>query len=172
MRDGGRDGLSRRIMDSFFLSTLLLTPNLFSNSTFFNHLFFTSNHSLPLALFTLFSFTHSSICPYKHVILYLLLPILISHLPDPILPFTLLSAYISTHTLSLIQSYPSSTHASPLHTQIQFKGEEAMDAGGVRKEYFMLLMRDIMDPIYGMFRLAIMNSVLYKCRFIIHPLNK
>lgn len=35
--------------------------------------------------------------------------------------------------------------------KIQFKGEEAMDAGGVRKEYFMLLMRDIMDPIYGMF---------------------
>lgn len=36
--------------------------------------------------------------------------------------------------------------------QIKFHGEEAEDAGGVRKEFFMLLLKDILDPKYGMFR--------------------
>lgn len=31
-------------------------------------------------------------------------------------------------------------------------GEEADDAGGVRKEFFMLLLREIFDPKYGMFK--------------------
>lgn len=33
-----------------------------------------------------------------------------------------------------------------------FLGEEAEDAGGVRKEFFMLLLREILDPKFGMFR--------------------
>lgn len=36
--------------------------------------------------------------------------------------------------------------------KIRFYGEEAEDAGGVRKEFFMLLLREILDPKYGMFR--------------------
>lgn len=31
-------------------------------------------------------------------------------------------------------------------------GEEAEDAGGVRKEFFMLVLKDILDPKYGMFQ--------------------
>ena len=31
-------------------------------------------------------------------------------------------------------------------------GEEAEDAGGVRKEFFLLIIKDILDPKYGMFR--------------------
>ena len=31
-------------------------------------------------------------------------------------------------------------------------GEEAVDAGGVRKEFFLLIMRELLDPKYGMFR--------------------
>lgn len=31
-------------------------------------------------------------------------------------------------------------------------GEEAVDAGGVRKEFFLLIMKELMDPKYGMFR--------------------
>ena len=31
-------------------------------------------------------------------------------------------------------------------------GEEAVDAGGVRKEFFMLLLRELMDPKFGMFK--------------------
>lgn len=30
-------------------------------------------------------------------------------------------------------------------------GEEAEDAGGVKKEFFLLLLREVLDPKYGMF---------------------
>jgi E3 ubiquitin-protein ligase HERC4 len=36
--------------------------------------------------------------------------------------------------------------------QIKFIGEEAEDAGGVKKEFFILLIREILDPKYGMFK--------------------
>lgn len=36
--------------------------------------------------------------------------------------------------------------------KVKFEGEEAEDAGGVKKEFFMLLLRDILDPKYGMFK--------------------
>ncbi|XP_055373246.1 probable E3 ubiquitin-protein ligase HERC4 isoform X2 [Condylostylus longicornis] len=36
--------------------------------------------------------------------------------------------------------------------KVKFCGEEAEDAGGVRKEFFMLLLREIIDPKYGMFK--------------------
>lgn len=36
--------------------------------------------------------------------------------------------------------------------KVKFVGEEADDAGGVRKEFFMLLLREIFDPKYGMFK--------------------
>lgn len=35
--------------------------------------------------------------------------------------------------------------------KVKFAGEEAEDAGGVRKEFFMLLIKDLLDPKYGMF---------------------
>lgn len=36
--------------------------------------------------------------------------------------------------------------------KVKFHGEEAEDAGGVRKEFFMLLIKEILDPKYGMFK--------------------
>lgn len=36
-------------------------------------------------------------------------------------------------------------------TQVIFDGEEAVDAGGVTKEFFLLLLKELMDPVYGMF---------------------
>lgn len=36
--------------------------------------------------------------------------------------------------------------------QVKFCGEEAEDAGGVTKEFFLLLLREILDPKYGMFK--------------------
>ncbi|KAK8402039.1 hypothetical protein O3P69_001253 [Scylla paramamosain] len=35
--------------------------------------------------------------------------------------------------------------------KVHFIGEEAEDAGGVRKEFFLLLLRDILNPDHGMF---------------------
>ncbi|XP_016420884.1 probable E3 ubiquitin-protein ligase HERC4 isoform X2 [Sinocyclocheilus rhinocerous] len=36
--------------------------------------------------------------------------------------------------------------------KVIFVGEEAIDAGGVRKEFFLLIMKELLDPKYGMFR--------------------
>ena len=35
--------------------------------------------------------------------------------------------------------------------QVNFVGEEGLDAGGVKKEFFMLLMQEILNPNFGMF---------------------
>ena len=35
--------------------------------------------------------------------------------------------------------------------KVKFKGEDGVDEGGVRKEFFILLIRQIFDPNYGMF---------------------
>jgi len=35
--------------------------------------------------------------------------------------------------------------------RIEFVGEDGVDAGGLRKEWFLLLVRDVFDPNYGMF---------------------
>ncbi|KAI0988858.1 hypothetical protein GJ496_004425 [Pomphorhynchus laevis] len=35
--------------------------------------------------------------------------------------------------------------------KVTFIGEEGVDAGGVKKEFFLLLMRELLDPKYGMF---------------------
>lgn len=36
--------------------------------------------------------------------------------------------------------------------KVKFMGEEAEDAGGVRKEFFLLLMKQLLDQKYGMFK--------------------
>lgn len=35
---------------------------------------------------------------------------------------------------------------------MKFLGEEGEDAGGVRKEFFLVLTRALLDPSYGMFK--------------------
>ena len=37
--------------------------------------------------------------------------------------------------------------------RIEFKGEEGIDAGGLRKEWFLLLVRDVFNPEHGMYLL-------------------
>jgi E3 ubiquitin-protein ligase HERC4 len=48
--------------------------------------------------------------------------------------------------------YTLTTHDLKKPLKIKFIGEEAEDAGGVKKEFFMLLIREILDPKYGMFK--------------------
>ncbi|XP_020278361.1 probable E3 ubiquitin-protein ligase HERC4 isoform X2 [Pseudomyrmex gracilis] len=57
---------------------------------------------------------------------------------------------IVTDTLSQLQQYDSSELKKPL--RVKFYGEEAEDVGGVKKEFFLLLLREILDPKYGMFK--------------------
>lgn len=56
-------------------------------------------------------------------------------------------------------------------TQVIFDGEEAVDAGGVTKEFFLLLLKELMDPIYGMFTFHNESNLLWfsdkvSCRVI------
>ncbi|KAI7823725.1 hypothetical protein BX661DRAFT_186310 [Kickxella alabastrina] len=45
------------------------------------------------------------------------------------------------------------THEQDLkkRLKIEFVGEEGVDAGGLAKEWFMLLVRDLLNPLYGLF---------------------
>ena len=61
---------------------------------------------------------------------------------------------VNRHTLiedsiMQIQIQDHSSLRRPL--KVKFTGEEGVDEGGVRKEYFLLLLRDLFDPKYGMF---------------------
>nr|CAD7419287.1 unnamed protein product [Timema poppensis] len=54
--------------------------------------------------------------------------------------------------VTLTLTTTSTRSGDPTVQQVTFLGEEAVDAGGVTKEFFMLLLREILDPKYGMFR--------------------
>lgn len=53
-------------------------------------------------------------------------------------------------TIRELSEHTTSDLKKPL--RVHFLGEEAEDAGGVRKEFFMLVLKDILDPKYGMFQ--------------------
>lgn len=44
---------------------------------------------------------------------------------------------------------------------MEFIGEEAEDAGGVKKEFFLLLLKEIFDPVYGMFKQSEETNTLW-----------
>ncbi|CAL1530118.1 unnamed protein product [Lymnaea stagnalis] len=82
---------------------------------------------------------------------------LISGLPmqlfDPINPCLVLIVRrdnLVQDTLAQLQTKSSAEFKKPL--KVIFQGEEAVDEGGVRKEFFILLLREVMDPKYGMFK--------------------
>ncbi|XP_071491070.1 LOW QUALITY PROTEIN: probable E3 ubiquitin-protein ligase HERC4 [Diadema antillarum] len=78
---------------------------------------------------------------------------MISSQIDPVNPCLVLCINRKTIVPSTINQLSKCFHSDfkkPL--KVVFIGEEAVDAGGVRKEFFMLIMREILDPKYGMFR--------------------
>lgn len=52
-------------------------------------------------------------------------------------------------TITQLMDHRVTDYKRPL--KVRFIGEEAEDAGGVRKEFFLLLLREILNPDYGMF---------------------
>lgn len=50
--------------------------------------------------------------------------------------------------------------------KIEFRGEEAEDVGGVRKEFFLLLIKEILDPKYGMFKMYKETNTLWFSRHL------
>lgn len=53
-------------------------------------------------------------------------------------------------TIRELANYGCNDLKKPL--KVKFENEEGEDAGGVRKEFFMLLLREVLDPKYGMFK--------------------
>lgn len=45
--------------------------------------------------------------------------------------------------------------------RIEFVGEDGVDAGGLRKEWFLLLCREVFDPLYGC--LSLWSSLMKGC---------
>lgn len=58
-------------------------------------------------------------------------------------------ANLVNDTINELSRCASADLKKPL--KVKFHNEEAEDAGGVRKEFFMLLLKEILDPKYGMF---------------------
>ncbi len=57
--------------------------------------------------------------------------------------------HIVEDTLTKVDSKPNSDLKKPL--KIIFEGEEGVDEGGVKKEFFQVMLRNLLDPNYGMF---------------------
>lgn len=53
-------------------------------------------------------------------------------------------------TLAQIQLLTPDDLKKPM--RVQFNGEDGEDAGGVKKEFFLLLLKDLLNPKYGMFK--------------------
>ncbi|CAB3239386.1 unnamed protein product [Arctia plantaginis] len=69
---------------------------------------------------------------------------------DQFLNLTVSREHIVRDTVTQISNHETSQLKKPL--RVEFIGEEAEDAGGVKKEFFMLLLKEIFDPVYGMFQ--------------------
>ncbi|KAM4704547.1 putative E3 ubiquitin-protein ligase HERC4 isoform 2-T2 [Rhinophrynus dorsalis] len=69
---------------------------------------------------------------------------------DPCLILIVRRDNIVGDTMEVLRKTKNIDYKKPL--KVIFVGEEAVDAGGVRKEFFLLIMRELLDPKYGMFR--------------------
>ncbi|XP_078576873.1 putative E3 ubiquitin-protein ligase HERC4 isoform X2 [Branchiostoma floridae x Branchiostoma japonicum] len=72
---------------------------------------------------------------------------------DPVNPYLVLIVSrenLVQDTLNQLMKQSSPDLKKPL--KVIFIGEEAIDAGGLKKEFFLLIIREVMDPKFGMFR--------------------
>lgn len=65
---------------------------------------------------------------------------------NPFLTLRIRRAYIIQDSLNQLSS---SIMELKKKLRIQFVGEDGVDAGGLTKEWFLLLVRDLFDPQYG-----------------------
>lgn len=70
--------------------------------------------------------------------------------PNVYFVLTVTRENIVEDTIRELHKISSADLKKPL--RVKFIGEEAEDTGGVRKEFFMLLLKDILDQKYGMFQ--------------------
>ncbi|XP_014677313.1 PREDICTED: probable E3 ubiquitin-protein ligase HERC4 [Priapulus caudatus] len=58
--------------------------------------------------------------------------------------------HIVQDTIAQLSKQRTSDLKKPI--KVVFVGEEAVDQGGVLKEFFLLLIQEVLNPIYGMFQ--------------------
>jgi E3 ubiquitin-protein ligase HERC4 len=68
---------------------------------------------------------------------------------NPLLTLFVRREHIVQDTLNQLSKQKRDDLKKPL--KVMFIGEDGYDAGGVKKEFFMLLLREILDLKYGMF---------------------
>ncbi|CAF4570496.1 unnamed protein product, partial [Didymodactylos carnosus] len=68
---------------------------------------------------------------------------------NPLLTLHINRNSIVQNTIDQLDKYKEEDFKKPL--QVYFINEEGLDAGGVKKEFFLLLTKEILDPKYGMF---------------------
>ncbi|CAJ0961459.1 unnamed protein product, partial [Mesorhabditis belari] len=68
---------------------------------------------------------------------------------NPMFHYRVRRKHIVEDTVTILPQVPLETLQKPL--RVEFAGEEGEDGGGIRKEYFMLLFQQILQPEYGMF---------------------
>ncbi|KAJ9585786.1 hypothetical protein L9F63_002423 [Diploptera punctata] len=74
----------------------------------------------------------------------------LTHNMSTFLEFQVSRENLVADTIRELAKYEASDLKKPL--KVKFENEEAEDAGGVTKEFFMLLLREVLDPKYGMFK--------------------
>ncbi|CAF4634181.1 unnamed protein product [Rotaria sp. Silwood1] len=68
---------------------------------------------------------------------------------NPLLVLHINRKTIVQDTVNQLDKQKEEDFKKPL--QVYFNNEEGLDAGGIRKEFFLLLTKEILDPKYGMF---------------------
>ncbi|KAK2171878.1 hypothetical protein NP493_1016g01015 [Ridgeia piscesae] len=68
----------------------------------------------------------------------------------PVLLLLVKRTHLVPETIAQLAKQSTSDLKKPL--KVVFLGEEGLDAGGVRKEFFLLLLQDLTNPKYGMFQ--------------------
>ncbi|NXL57745.1 HERC4 ligase, partial [Chordeiles acutipennis] len=106
------------------------------------------NLMLPTDTFTLFSFQMAVDQAHRQNLSSLFLPVFES--VNPCLILMVRRDNIVGDAVEVLRKTKNVDYKKPL--KVIFVGEEAVDAGGVRKEFFLLIMRELLDPKYGMFR--------------------
>ncbi|VDL89166.1 unnamed protein product [Schistocephalus solidus] len=86
----------------------------------------------------------------------------------PVLLFQVSRTDLVPRTLQCLASCSPADLKRPL--KVEFDGEEAVDDGGVLKEFFLLIMREILNPIFGMFKFYPESRMLWFSEAVVNAL--
>jgi hypothetical protein len=76
-------------------------------------------------------------------------------------PYLVLRVNRSDLIMSTLQQLQQRTHQLRMPLKVQFEGEQGLDEGGVKREFFSLLTQQLFTPLYGMFVPMNHNTLLW-----------